>query len=82
VNTRASTAVPLGFARRIDWGVVLVEGRALIGLVGQPDAAREMGRRARDAVTHRLSIERTLDDAEALYRRVAAHGMATDSAGR
>ncbi|MCB2019742.1 MAG: glycosyltransferase family 4 protein, partial [Burkholderiaceae bacterium] len=55
---------------------------ALIGLVGQPDAAREMGRRARDAVTHRLSIERTLDDAEALYRRVAARGTATDSAGR
>lgn len=33
MNTKASTAVPLGLARRIDWGVVLVEGRALIGLV-------------------------------------------------
>ncbi len=33
MNNRASTAVPLGFARRIDWGVVLVEGRALIGLL-------------------------------------------------
>lgn len=43
---------------------------ALISLVSQPAQAREMGQRARAAVTRRFGLERTLDAAEAIYRSV------------
>lgn len=33
MNTKPATAVPYGLARKLDWGTLLVEGRALIGLV-------------------------------------------------
>jgi glycosyltransferase involved in cell wall biosynthesis len=55
----------------------LALGRALARLAANAELRSEMGRRARERVTDRYSIERLLDNIDALYRALAEKGRSS-----